>query len=52
MGCMSYDGAGPNGGLWRAMQASSTDLVNWTKLGKQLNPVVEDYPNGPDQVMA
>jgi predicted GH43/DUF377 family glycosyl hydrolase len=43
---MFYDGAGPNGGLWRACLAKSTDLVNWTKLGKQLNTAKDDFPSG------
>lgn len=43
---MFYDGAAPNNGLWRACLASSTDLVHWTKLGKQLNAAIDDYPGG------
>ena len=42
---MFYDGAGPNGGLWRACLATSTDLVHWTKLGAMLKPGIEEHPS-------
>jgi len=42
---MFYDGAGPNGGLWRACLGKSPDLVHWTKLGAMLNPGREEHPS-------
>ena len=43
---MFYDGAGPNGGLWRACLSKSTDLIHWIKSGPMLNPGVEEHPSG------